>query len=120
MKHLTPIKSDFKAFYKSPWGMALMASIAPQIAKVRAWGIDPDGFNLAKGAQGFMYLQWTVENGQIQTRYDDGAGSRGDGSEQALTLQNLTADALGVAFQPEAVNTSCFLKAARTGIHCHP
>lgn len=67
MKHHTTMKSDFKAFCKSPWGMALVASIAPQIAKVRAWGIDPDGFNLANGAKGFMYLQWTDENGQTQT-----------------------------------------------------
>ncbi|MFY7905977.1 MAG: cadherin-like domain-containing protein, partial [Burkholderiaceae bacterium] len=45
---------------------------------------DPDGFNLANGAQGFMYLQWTDENGQTQTRYYDGAGDRGDGSGETL------------------------------------
>jgi PIN domain nuclease of toxin-antitoxin system len=45
---------------------------------------DPDGFNLANGAKGFMYLQWTDENGQTQTRYYDGAGDRGDGSGETL------------------------------------
>lgn len=73
---------------------------------------DLAGFTLANGARGFMYLEWTDEQVQTQTRYYVGAGSRGKGLCQTLTLQNHTADALGVVFQPEAAHTSCFLKAA--------
>ena len=60
---------------------ALIPNLLPSVG----FKYDPDGFNLANGARGFMYLQWTDEAGQTQTRYYDGAGNRGDGSGETLS-----------------------------------
>ncbi len=61
-------------------GLDLVPNLLPSVG----FKYDPDGFNLANGARGFMYLQWTDEAGQTQTRYYDGAGNRGDGSGETL------------------------------------
>jgi hypothetical protein len=58
--------------------------LVPNLLPSVGFKYDPDGFSLANGARGFMYLQWTDEAGQTQTRYYDGAGERGDGSGETL------------------------------------
>ncbi len=58
--------------------------LVPNLLPSVGFKYDPDGFNLANGAKGFMYLDWKDEAGQTQTRYYDGAGSRGDGSGETL------------------------------------
>jgi PIN domain nuclease of toxin-antitoxin system len=58
--------------------------LVPNLLPSVGFKYDPDGFNLANGARGFMYLEWTDEQGQTQTRYYDGAGNRGDGSGETL------------------------------------
>jgi hypothetical protein len=66
--------------------------LIPNLLPSVGFKYDPDGYNLANGAKGFMYLQWTDEAGQTQTRYYDGASSRGDGkltaSDAALGAAN--------------------------------
>jgi predicted RNA-binding protein with TRAM domain len=59
--------------------------LVPNLLPSVGFKYDPDGFNLGNGAQGFVYLQWTDETGQAQTRYYDGAGNRGDGSGETLS-----------------------------------
>lgn len=59
-------------------------ALIPNLLPAIGYQYDPDGFNLANGARGFLYLQWTDENGQSQTRYYDGQGSRGDDSGETL------------------------------------
>lgn len=59
-------------------------ALIPNLLPAIGYQYDPDGFNLANGAKGFLYLQWTDENGQSQTRYYDGQGSRGDDSGETL------------------------------------
>ncbi len=58
--------------------------LVPNLLPSVGFKYDADGFNLANGAKGFTYLQWTDEEGQNQTRYYDGAGNRGDGSGETL------------------------------------
>lgn len=64
-------------------GQPLYGLITPRLPSV-GYQYDPDGFNLANGAKGHLYLKWVDENGQEQTRYYDGAGSRGDGTGETL------------------------------------
>lgn len=64
-------------------GQPLYGLITPRLPSV-GYQYDPDGFNLANGAKGHLYLKWIDENGQEQTRYYDGAGSRGDGTGDTL------------------------------------
>ncbi|WP_395057389.1 cadherin-like domain-containing protein [Polaromonas sp.] len=59
-------------------------ALVPNLLPAIGYQYDPDGFNLANGAKGFLYLQWTDESGATQTRYYDGQGSRGDGSGETL------------------------------------
>jgi hypothetical protein len=59
---------------------ALVPNLLPAIGFV----FNPDGFNSGNGARGFVYLKWTDENGQTQTRYYDGAGNRSDGTGETL------------------------------------
>jgi hypothetical protein len=59
--------------------------LVPNLLPSVGFKYDADGFNLANGAKGFTYLQWTDEAGQNQTRYYDGAGNRGDGSGETLS-----------------------------------
>jgi hypothetical protein len=59
-------------------------ALIPNLLPAIGYQYDPDGFNLANGAKGFLYLQWLDENGQSQTRYYDGQGSRGDDSGETL------------------------------------
>ncbi|MDP3799735.1 MAG: tandem-95 repeat protein [Polaromonas sp.] len=59
-------------------------ALIPNLLPAIGYQYDPDGFNLANGAKGFVYLKWTDESGQSQTRYYDGAGSRGDGTGETL------------------------------------
>ncbi len=59
-------------------------ALVPGLLPAIGFQYDPDGFNLANGAKGFMVLRWTDETGQLQTRYYDGAGSRGDGTGETL------------------------------------
>lgn len=59
-------------------------ALVPNLLPAIGYQYDPDGFNLANGATGFVYLKWTDESGQSQTRYYDGAGSRGDGTGETL------------------------------------
>jgi hypothetical protein len=59
--------------------------LVPNLLPSVGFKYDADGFNLANGAKGFTYLQWTDEAGQSQTRYYDGAGNRGDGSGETLS-----------------------------------
>lgn len=50
---------------------ALIPNLLPSVG----FKYDPDGFNLANGARGFMYLQWTDEAGQthsLPTELTDG------------------------------------------------
>jgi hypothetical protein len=60
-------------------------SLVPNLLPSVGFKYDPDGYNLANGARGFTYLEWTYEQGQTQTRYYDGAGNRGDGSGETLS-----------------------------------
>ncbi|PUE27740.1 hypothetical protein B9Z39_08290 [Limnohabitans sp. JirII-29] len=62
-------------------GLALIPNLLPSVG----FKYDPDGYNLANGARGFMYLQWIDEQGQTQTRFYDGAGNRGDDSGETLS-----------------------------------
>ena len=62
-------------------GLALIPNLLPSVG----FKYDPDGYNLANGARGFMYLQWTDDQGQTQTRFYDGAGNRGDDSGETLS-----------------------------------
>ena len=64
-------------------GQPLYGLVTPRLPSV-GYQYDPDGFNLANGAKGHLYLKWVDENGQEQTRYYDGAGSRGDGTGETL------------------------------------
>ena len=59
-------------------------ALVPNLLPAIGYQYDPDGFNLGNGAKGFVYLKWQDENGQTQTRYYDGAGSRGDGTGETL------------------------------------
>lgn len=59
-------------------------ALIPNLLPAIGYQYDPDGFNLANGARGFVYLKWTDENGVAQTRYYDGAGNRGDDSGETL------------------------------------
>lgn len=59
-------------------------ALVPNLLPAIGYQYDPDGFNLGNGAKGFVYLKWTDESGQSQTRYYDGAGSRGDGTGETL------------------------------------
>ena len=59
--------------------------LVPNLLPSVGFKYDPDGYSLANGAQGFMYLEWTDEAGQPQTRYYDGSGNRGDGSGETLS-----------------------------------
>lgn len=59
-------------------------ALIPNLLPAIGYQYDPDGFNLANGAKGFVYLKWTDENGQSQIRYYDGEGSRGDGTSETL------------------------------------
>ena len=60
---------------------ALVPDLLPAIGFV----YNPDGYNTGNGTNGFVYLKWTDENGQTQTRYYDGAGNRSDGTDETLT-----------------------------------
>ena len=62
-------------------GLALIPNLLPSVG----FKYDPDGYNLANGARGFMYLQWTDDQGHTQTRFYDGAGNRGDDSGETLS-----------------------------------
>jgi hypothetical protein len=62
-------------------GLALIPNLLPSVG----FKYDPDGYNLANGARGFMYLQWNDEQGHTQTRFYDGAGNRGDDSGETLS-----------------------------------
>ncbi|MES2191634.1 MAG: cadherin-like domain-containing protein [Pseudomonadota bacterium] len=59
-------------------------ALVPNLLPAIGFQYDPDGFNLGNGAKGFMVLRWIDEAGQPQTRYYDGAGSRGDSSGETL------------------------------------
>lgn len=59
-------------------------ALIPNLLPAIGFQYDPDGFSLANGAKGFMVLRWTDESGTQQTRYYDGAGSRGDGTGESL------------------------------------
>ncbi|ABE42971.1 tandem-95 repeat protein [Polaromonas sp. JS666] len=59
-------------------------ALIPNLLPAIGYQYDPDGFNLANGAKGFVYLKWLDESGQAQIRYYDGAGSRGDGTGETL------------------------------------
>lgn len=80
-------------------------ALAPDLLPAVGFRYDPDGFNLANGAKGFVYLKWTDENGQTQTRYYDGAGSRGDGSGETLAgdFMQHAAGAIAPAWQVQTV-----------------
>ena len=79
--------------------------LIPDLLPSVGFQYDPDGFNLTNGARGFMYLQWTDEAGQTQTRYYDGAGSRGDGSGETLAGDFMAhaQDAIAPAWQVQTV-----------------
>ncbi len=57
-------------------------ALIPNLLPAIGYQYDADGFNY--GVQGHMYLRWTDENGQSQTRYYDGAGNREDGTGETL------------------------------------
>ncbi|MDZ4324359.1 MAG: hypothetical protein U1A73_04970, partial [Pseudomonas sp.] len=59
-------------------------ALVPDLLPAIGFRYDPDGLNLANGTKGFVYLKWTDENGQPQTRYYDGAGNRSDGTGETL------------------------------------
>lgn len=65
-------------------------ALIPNLLPAIGFQYDPDGFNLANGATGFMVLRWTDEAGQSQTRYYDGAGNRGDGTGETLAGDFMT------------------------------
>ena len=59
-------------------------ALVPNLLPAIGFQYDPDGFNLGNGTRGFVYLKWTDESGQTQTRYYDGAGNRSDGTGETL------------------------------------
>jgi hypothetical protein len=72
-------------------------AIIPQRLPTIGYAYDPDSYlgNIAGdggGAPGHLYLKWIDENGQEQTRYYDGAGSRGQ-EGQASLMQEFIAHA---------------------------
>ncbi|MCZ8256232.1 MAG: hypothetical protein O9327_11265, partial [Polaromonas sp.] len=79
--------------------------LVPGLLPAVGFQYDPDGFNLANGAKGFVYLKWTDEHGQAQTRYYDGAGSRGDGTGETLAgdFMQHAAGAIAPAWQVQTV-----------------
>ncbi|MCA1323476.1 cadherin-like domain-containing protein [Herbaspirillum sp. alder98] len=85
-------------------GQPLYGLIASRLPSI-GYQYDPDGFNLANGAQGHLYLKWTDDNGQVQTRYYDGAGSRGDGTGDTLLTDFMqhAMDAVVPAWEAETV-----------------
>lgn len=85
-------------------GQPLYGLIASRLPSI-GYQYDPDGFNLANGAKGHLYLKWTDDNGQIQTRYYDGAGSRGDGTGDTLLTDFMkhATDAVVPAWEAETI-----------------
>ncbi len=79
--------------------------MVPNLLPAIGFQYDPDGFNLKNGAKGFLYLRWTDEDGQTQTRYYDGAGQRGDGSGETLAgdFVERAMSAVAPAWQVETV-----------------
>ncbi len=72
-------------------------AIIPQRLPTIGYAYDPDSYlgNIASdggGAPGHLYLKWIDESGQAQTRYFDGAGSRGQ-EGQATLMQEFLAHA---------------------------
>jgi len=59
-------------------------ALVPNLLPAIGFQYDPDGFDLGNGGRGFVYLKWTDENGESQTRYYDGTGSRNDGTGETL------------------------------------
>jgi hypothetical protein len=82
-------------------GYALVPGLLPAVG----FKYDPDGFNLRNGAKGFLYLEWTDEDGQVQTRYYDGAGNRSDGSGETLA-GDFVRHAMGAIAPAWAVETA--------------
>ncbi len=80
-------------------------ALIPDLLPAVGFRYDPDGLNLGNGARGFVYLKWTDENGQAQTRYYDGAGSRGDGTGETLAgdFMQHAAGAIAPAWQVQTV-----------------
>jgi hypothetical protein len=80
-------------------------ALVPDLLPAVGFRYDPDGLNLGNGARGFVYLQWKDENGQTQTRYYDGAGSRGDGTGETLASDFMqhAAGAIAPAWQVQTV-----------------
>jgi len=59
-------------------------AMVPDLLPAIGFVFNPDGYNTGNGTNGFLYTQWTDENGQSQTRYYDGAGNRSDGTGETL------------------------------------
>jgi hypothetical protein len=100
-------------------------ALIPNLLPAIGYQYDPDGFNLANGAKGFVYLKWTDENGQPQTRYYDGEGSRGDGTSETLAgdFMQHAQGAIAPAWQVQTVlahyqqgQEGIHLPAARAGL----
>jgi hypothetical protein len=85
-------------------GQPLYGLIASRLPSI-GYQYDPDGFNFANGAQGHLYLKWIDDNGQVQTRYYDGAGSRGDGTSDTLLSDFMkhAMDAVVPAWEAETI-----------------
>lgn len=58
-------------------------ALIPNLLPAIGYQCDADGMNYGS-APGHMYLKWTDDNGQSQTRYYDGAGNRADGTGETL------------------------------------
>lgn len=80
-------------------------ALVPGLLPAVGFQYDPDGFNLANGAKGYVYLKWVDAHGETQTRYYDGAGSRGDGSGETLAgdFMRHAAGAIAAAWQVQTV-----------------
>ncbi|WP_411884563.1 cadherin-like domain-containing protein [Polaromonas sp. YR568] len=59
-------------------------ALVPDLLPAIGFQYNPDGYDMGNGGKGFVYLKWTDENGQAQTRYYDGTGGRNDGTGETL------------------------------------